>query len=44
MSKIKDMSNLEFDMQSYDAEEVTIDMALADLAERITADRMIDEN
>ena len=44
MSEYKDMSNLDFDMQSYDEEEFAIDMALADLNERIAADRMIDEN
>lgn len=44
MSKYKEMSNLDFDMQSYDEEECTIDMALADLNERIAADRMIDGN
>lgn len=37
------MSDHDFDMQSYDEEEVTIDMALADLNERMAADRMIDE-
>lgn len=43
MSKYKDMSDHDFDMQSYDEEEVTIDMALADLNARMAADRMIDE-
>lgn len=42
MSKYRDMSDAEFDMSSYDAEEISVDMALSDLHERITADQMID--
>ena len=44
MSKYKDISDCDFDMQSYDDEEIAIDMALSDLTERVTADQMIDDN
>ena len=44
MSKYRDMSDAEFDMSSYDAEEISVDMALSDLHERITADQMIDDS
>lgn len=43
MSKYKDMSDSDFDMSSYDAEEFAIDMALSDLTERLNADQMIDD-